>query len=216
MVIFAGEITNMAIKNIIFDLGGVLLNLDFNKTTAAFTALGVKDFDNYFNQFHANPLFKKLETGIVADDGFYNTLRETASITADDNAINEAWNAMLIDFPAARINKLRELSKHYRLFLFSNTNSIHHAAFHMKFKKEYGFDLDDLFEKAYYSHLIGHRKPDVSAFQFVLEDSGLDPSETLFIDDTGSNLEAAAVTGMMVAHVEPGDDVVSVLEKVLK
>ena len=202
----------MTIRNIIFDLGGVLLNLDFDKTTAAFTALGVKEFEEYFNQFHANPLFKQLETGSVADENFYSTLRSTASITADNAAIDKAWNAMLLDFPKERIELIRQLASRYRVFLFSNTNAIHHAEFHRIFRQAYGFEFDTLFEKAYYSHIIGHRKPDVSAFEFILKDSNLVPGETLFVDDTQPNLDAAREAGMHTAHVDAGSDVVTVLD----
>lgn len=205
----------MAIKNIIFDLGGVLLNLDFGKTADAFTALGIKNFNDYFNQFHANPLFKKLELGGVADNSFYDLLRHTASISASNQQIDLAWNAMLLDFPKERIEKLHELAKTYRLFLFSNTNAIHHAAFHSNFQQHFGFDFDSLFEKAYYSHLIGYRKPGIESFEYVMSDSRLNPSETLFIDDTLPNVEAAIKAGLQAIHVTPQKDLMQWLKEVL-
>ena len=205
----------MAIKNIIFDLGGVLLNLDFEKTAGAFTALGVKNFHEYFTQYHAAPLFKKLEVGAVADQGFYDSLRETALINADNKEIDTAWNDMLLDFPRKRIEKLQELAGNYRLFLFSNTNAIHHAAFHHSFYEKFGFQLDSLFEKAYYSHLIGYRKPEIDSFLFVINDSQVDPAETLFIDDTRPNIDAAKKSGLQAALVSPQKDLVTVLGEVL-
>ena len=205
----------MATRNIIFDLGGVLLNLDFEKTADAFTALGVRNFHDYFTQYHAAPLFKKLEVGSVADQSFYDSVRQIALITADNNDIDTAWNAMLLDFPHHRIEKLQELARNYRLFLFSNTNSIHHAAFHQRFYEQFGFELDSLFEKAYYSHLIGYRKPDVEAFHFVINDSRVDPAETLFIDDTQPNIDAAKKTGLQAALVSPQKDLVKVLGELL-
>lgn len=203
----------MTIRNIIFDLGGVLLNIDFKKTAAAFTGLGVKDFDNYFTQFHANPLFKSLEVGGLPDHRFYDELRATASITAGNNAIDRAWNAMLLDFPSERVTRLQELGQQYRLFLFSNTNAIHHAAFHGAFQDRFGFPLDTLFEKAYYSHLIGHRKPDAEAFHYVIRDSAVEPAETIFIDDTLPNIEAAKAIGLQAALVAPGKTVIEVLDE---
>lgn len=205
----------MAIKNIIFDLGGVLLNLDFEKTAGAFTALGVKDFHEYFTQYHADPLFKKLEVGAVADQGFYDAFRKTAVITAGNNEIDTAWNAMLLDFPVHRIEKLKELGSSYRLFLFSNTNAIHHEAFHHRFYEQFGFQLDSLFEKAYYSHLIGYRKPGLDAFNFVINDSKVAPAETLFIDDTRPNVDAALQVGLHAALVSPQKDLVKVLSEIL-
>ena len=203
------------IKNIIFDLGGVFINLDFNKTADAFTELGVKDFNQYFTQVHSNSLFKQLETGAVTDTGFYDAVRVAASITASNQQIDAAWNAMLLDFPPERITRLQRLSANYRLFLFSNTNAIHHAFFLQQFREQFGFEFDSLFEKAYYSHLIGRRKPDVSAFEFVISDSNLEAAHTLFIDDTLPNVEAATKAGLLAAHILPGSDVISLLDELL-
>ncbi len=205
----------MAIRSIIFDLGGVLLNLNFDKTAEAFTSLGVKNFNDYFTQFHAHPLFRQLETGAVVNTGFYGALRESASINASNDEIDIAWNAMLLDFPAKRIEKLQQLSGQYRLFLFSNTNAIHHAAFHKRFTEAFGFDFDSLFEKAWYSHLIGHRKPDIAAFQYVVKESNVMASETLFIDDTLPNIEAALKAGLQAAHLSPQKDLLTLLDETL-
>ncbi len=206
----------MPIKNLIFDLGGVLLNLDFGKTSRAFAELGIKDFDDYFSKYKANPLFKGLETGSGVNPGFHDSLRKIAAIDASNEAIDKAWNAMLLDFPADRIRKLQELSKNYRLFLFSNTNAIHHATFHQKFRELFGFDFDSLFEKAYYSHLIGYRKPDDEAFQYVISDSNVIPAETLFIDDTFPNIESAKRAGLNTGYVTPEKDMLQILDEMLK
>jgi glucose-1-phosphatase len=201
------------VKNIIFDLGGVILNIDFKKTGDAFTALGVENFDQYFTQVHSNPLFKQLETGKIAD-AFYDTVRLTASITATNAEIDTAWNAMLLDFPGQRIKKLQALSKQYRLFLFSNTNAIHHTAFQQSFRQQFGFEMDSLFEKAWYSHIAGHRKPDIAAFEYVIKDGGLQPGETLFIDDTLPNIEAAKHAGLQALYLDvTKGDVVGLLEE---
>ena len=205
----------MAIKNIVFDLGGVILNLDFEKSAQAFTALGIKNFNEYFTQLHANPLFKQLETGAIINAGFYDELRTTTGITAGNKEIDAAWNAMLLDFPVERIEKLKELSTHYRLFLFSNTNAIHHTAFHKNFQQLFHFNFDTIFEKAWYSHLIGHRKPDGSAFEYIIRDGSLAASETLFIDDTLPNVQAAIKAGLQAAHISPGKDMLMVLPEVL-
>jgi glucose-1-phosphatase len=194
------------VKNIIFDLGGVLLNIDFKKTSDAFTALGVQNFDQYFTQYHSNPLFKQLETGAVIDSSFYDTVRTAATITADNDSIDTAWNAMLLDFPPARIDRLKELSEKYRLFLFSNTNAIHHRAFIHQFYTQFGFNFDTLFEKAYYSHLIGYRKPDIEAFEYVIKQSDVKAEETVFIDDTLPNVESAAKAGLQTIYITNEND----------
>lgn len=205
----------MHIKNIIFDLGGVLLNLDFGKTSEAFSKLGIKSFDEYFSQYHSNPLFVQLETSKQLGDDFYNTLRASAGIAADNDTINAAWNAMLLDFPEERVVKLKQINSDYRIFLLSNTNSIHHAAFSRQFYEQFHFDFDSLFEKAYYSHLIGYRKPGLEAFQFVIDDAGVDPAETLFLDDTIPNVEAAKKVGMQTALVTKENNMLKLLNEFL-
>jgi glucose-1-phosphatase len=205
----------MQVKNIIFDLGGVLLNIDFKKTAEAFTKLGVKNFDSYYTQFHVNPLFKQLETGHIINESFYDELRKTASIQSGNATIDAAWNAMLLNFPAERIEKLKTLSTQYAIFLFSNTNAIHHAFFINAFYNEYGFNFDSLFKKAYYSHLIGYRKPAIEAFTFVVNDAGINAAETLFIDDTLPNADAAQQAGLQAAYLPPGKNVIQLLQEVL-
>lgn len=189
------------VKNIIFDLGGVLLNLDFGKTAKAFQELGVTNFNDYFTQTHANPLFKTLETGDVPSEVFYDEFRATTGLRVTNEAIAGAWNAMLLDFPTERIELLKELKKKYRLFLFSNTNAIHYDSFQESFIKEFAHKFDSLFEKAYYSHLIGHRKPNVSAFKYILIDAGIKAEETIFIDDTLPNIDAAKQAGLLALHL---------------
>lgn len=205
----------MKVEAIVFDLGGVLINLDFTKTAKAFEALGVKNFDDYFTQFHAHPLFKQLEVGDVVGNDFYDELRRTAKIDAGNEEIDKAWNAMLLDFPKNRIEKLVQLKKDYRLFLFSNTNAIHHAAFHTIFRNEFGYHVDELFEKAWYSHLIEQRKPDQEAFEYIIRDADLNAGATLFLDDTFPNIDAAKRAGLQAALVTKENDVVSLLDQLL-
>jgi epoxide hydrolase-like predicted phosphatase len=200
-------------KSIIFDLGGVILNIDFKKTSAAFTALGVQDFDQYFTQYHSNPLFKQLETGAIVNNSFYDNVRSAASIAADNTAIDTAWNAMLLDFPPARIERLKELSKKYRLFLFSNTNAIHHAAFLHQFYAQFGFNFDTIFEKAFYSHLVGYRKPDIEAFEYVIRQADVKAEETVFIDDTLPNIESAAKVGLQTIYITKEKDMLQWLKE---
>lgn len=185
------------IDTILLDLGGVLLNISFEATEKAFAQLGVTDFTAYYSQYKASPLFEQLETGQVSEQEFFTHFRQETGLKADDHAITAAWNAMLLDFPPARIEWLRGLENRYRVFLFSNTNSIHHEAFQLKFSAEYpGKSFDRHFEKAYYSHLLGKRKPHHDAFLTLIKDAEIDPARTVFIDDTKTNVDAAIQTGM--------------------
>ncbi len=205
------------IKNIIFDLGGVILNIDTRLTEQAFVAMGAKDFSSYFGHGFADSFFKDYETGHISDRQFIDSLKTLISAGArgDSGSTNEkeltdervmkAWNALLLDFPAERIELLRSLARRYRVFLFSNTNAIHLEAFRKIYKDTFGGgSLDDHFEKAYYSHLMGLRKPDPTPFKQIIKDNGLVASETLFVDDALINVEGAIAAGLQGLYLKPG------------
>jgi len=174
----------MAIKNIIFDLGGVLLNIDFNKTREAFENLGVQDFDSFYTKESANPVFESLETGHISQEEFYTALQKHCKPGTSFSQIQAAWNEILISFRKESIAALPELATRYTIYLLSNTNGIHHAAFTAMFEKTFdGKDFDSYFTRAYYSHTLQKRKPYPETYRFVINDAGLMPAETLFIDD---------------------------------
>jgi len=181
-----------AIKNIIFDLGGVLLNIDYNKTTIAFEKLGIENFDELFSQFKANDLFEKLETGQISEDEFYQSILQHTNTGADKKQIQQAWDAMLLDFRIESLEFLKPIKGKYNIYLLSNTNSIHLSAFQkILFHQTGDQSLNGYFIKSYYSHLIGKRKPWPETYLYVLNDAELIPEETLFIDDSINNIEAA-------------------------
>jgi putative hydrolase of the HAD superfamily len=191
------------IQNIIFDLGGVLLNIDFHLSEKAFEQMGVENFKAFFNQFHSNELFKKLETGMDVDL-FYDEFRSTTQTNLSNNQIKDAWNALLLNFRHESIAALPSLRSKYNLYVLSNTNEIHLQEFQKRFTKEMQLSsFDDLFDAAYYSHRIGFRKPNADAFEFVLEKHGLIPEETLFIDDSINNIETAQQLGLQTIHLLP-------------
>jgi len=200
------------IKNIIFDLGGVIINLENKRTEDAFVAMGVKNFREYFGHGHAASFFREYETGEISDDAFVQSLKKLAGLTVPDEKVIQGWNALLLDFPPERIHLLKELRKHYRLFLFSNTNALHLEAlqktYHLTFGPEEG--LDDLFERAYYSHLLRLRKPDVASYQHIIKENNLAPGETLFVDDALINVEGAEKAGLKGLHLKPGMTILDV------
>lgn len=180
----------MEIKNIVFDLGGVLLDIDYELTSKAFEQLGYKHFKQMYSQYAADELFENLETGKISNEDFYSIMQKIkADISVEQ--ITTAWNAMLLTFRMKSFEYIEQLSKQYSIFLLSNTNAIHHAAFTEMFKKEKNRSMDSYFTKAYYSHQIGFRKPNDDIFEFVLEDAGVKAEETLFIDDSYNNIETA-------------------------
>jgi HAD superfamily hydrolase (TIGR01509 family) len=197
------------IKNIIFDLGGVLLNLDYSLTTKAFQKIapGFNSFDAVYSGHLNKQLFEDIETGAITPQQFRDGIRETIKSDAVDEAIDAAWNAMLLDFPEERIRLLEKLRSKYRLFLLSNTNAIHLQAYAQILHKAFGFtDLSHIFEKEYYSFRIGMRKPNVEIFQFVLSENKLIASETLFIDDSSQHIEGANGVGLQTLLMKNSKD----------
>ncbi|WP_205512935.1 HAD family hydrolase [Longitalea arenae] len=192
------------VKSIIFDLGGVLLNLDVAKTSKAFKDLGITQIDELFRIGFAASFFKDYEKGTISDEEFVQSALELTHPGTTKEQVIDAWNVMLLDFPAERVTFLKELKSKYRLFLFSNTNHIHLLSFHKTYREVYGSEMDELFEKAYYSHLIKLRKPDVPAFEYVIKDSGVNAAETLFIDDALVNVEGARLAGLQAIHLTDG------------
>lgn len=190
------------VRNIIFDLGGVLLDIDFARTGAAFEKLGVHDFLSRYNQQHADPFFADFEKGKHSNAEFFNKLRHLCDCHhLADEQIRDAWNALLIHFPEERVEWLYRIGKKYRIFLFSNTNAVHYEWFAAEFEKQTGLVFNDCFVKAYYSHEMGLRKPDLAAYQLILEEQQLVPAETLFIDDTEKNILAAREVGMQGVYL---------------
>lgn len=193
------------IKNIIFDLGGVLLTIDFNRTAQAFRQLGVKNFDDFYSKEAANELFEKLETGHVSNEDFYAAMQQHCAPGTTYTQIQAAWNAILVGFRAESLASLRLLKNRYNIFLLSNTNSIHHAQFSAEYEAVHGSVFDALFLKAYYSHQVQRRKPYTETYLYVLEDAKINAAETLFIDDALSNIEGAKSAGIQTHLLLPNE-----------
>lgn len=191
-------------KNIIFDLGGVLLDLNFQKSIEAFKALGIENFDDMFSQFKADDLFEKLETGKISEAYFYSAIKKRTKLEISDDEIDNAWNALILHFRTESLEFLEKLSRNYKLYLLSNTNNIHLKFVKGLFTKETGKALlDEYFIKAWYSNEVGLRKPGAGIFTFVLQEENLNATETLFIDDTLINIETAKDLGFKTHHLLP-------------
>jgi HAD superfamily hydrolase (TIGR01509 family) len=192
------------IKNIIFDLGGVILNIDIRKTAMALQQLGVEDLQAHLSRPSLVSFFNEYESGKIDDNAFVAKLQSLATEGTTGQNIVDAWNALLLDFPAERIELLRSLRKKYRLFLLSNTNAIHYNKFQEQIYLQTGSYLEDFFEQTYYSHTIKLRKPDVACYQFVIQENKLNPAQTIFLDDSEVNIAGAMDAGLVTAHVHVG------------
>jgi len=195
------------VKNIIFDLGGVLLNIDPKKTIEAFGALGMEQLIGDKGLSYDHDIFYQMELGQVTPDEFRDGVRQLLSANISSEEIDAAWTAMLLDFPEIRIELLRRLQKEYKIYLFSNTNAIHVEKYHSNFRNQHGFEVSTLFVKDFYSNEIGFRKPTPESFQEIIRLSGINPSESLFIDDSLQNVEAAIATGLQGFWLQPGQKI---------
>lgn len=190
---------------IVFDLGGVLLNLDFARLEKSFTDAGVKNFKDFFGLGHADSIFKDYEVGRISDKEFVKGMVELSGGVLNEQTAVAAWNSILLDFPKERVDLLAALSRKYRIFLYSNTNAIHYEHFAAEFKAQYGRTLNSCFEKAYYSHEIGYRKPEPAGYEYITRDAGLDPKNLLFIDDAEVNVLGARAVGWNAYWLKPGE-----------
>ncbi len=192
------------VKNIIFDLGGVLLDIDPAKTNAAFEKLGIANFKNNYSLHKADSLFDDLETGKASELDFYNGIRNIDNNDLSNRDIEAAWNALLLDFRVESLSWIKQNASKYNFFLLSNTNGIHQKAFYNHFTQQTGqLNFDAYFTKAYYSHQIGLRKPNAAIYNFLLADAGIKAEESIFIDDLLKNIEAAAAAGLQTHHLLP-------------
>jgi FMN phosphatase YigB (HAD superfamily) len=193
------------IKHIIFDLGGVLINLNYQLTEQAFIETGIENFSVLYSQLQQSSLFDKWEMGLITRVEFISSLQQAAAVPVTEAQITNAWNAMLLDFPVRRLQILQQLSLYYNLFLLSNTNEIHEEAFNKILMDAHGIpNIGVFFDKVYLSHRIGLRKPSKEIFERVLNDNGLKPEETLFIDDSPQHIATAKELGIQTIFLEKG------------
>ncbi|MFP4046587.1 MAG: HAD family hydrolase [Bacteroidales bacterium] len=198
------------ISNIIFDLGGVILNIDPQRTIEEMGKLGIKDFDRIYSQIKQNHVFDDLEKGLISEREFVEAVQEYSGIKAGPEEIIRCWNCLLLDFPPKRIELLQNLkqSERFNTYLLSNTNGIHKKVYNQMLRDQFGIDgLEALFNKAYFSHEIHMRKPDREIFEYVLRDSDMDPEKTLFIDDSEVNTQAAQRLGIKTYLVDSDNSI---------
>ncbi len=206
----------MAVKNIILDFGGVLLDLNYMRTQQAFVDLGCKNFEQIYSQAQQTDLFNQFDKGEVSEKVFFEELKNLSGLkTITINDIKHAWNAMLINLPEENYTLLKELKNKYRVFLLSNTNETHITAFEKLIPETCPLpEFESMFEKIYYSCRINLRKPDVECFLYVLNDSNLNPAETIFIDDSIQHIEGAKKSGIAPYWLQKGVSTTSFLKEI--
>ena len=203
------------IKYIIFDLGAVLLNIDYQKTIDGFNKLGVKNASKFYSKKTQKNIFDLLECGKISEQRFVNKFQETYD-KASYAEIISAWNALLLDLPQSRVNLLKRIRKKYDIFLLSNTNSIHINEFRKQIGETKYLEFYNLFKKVYYSYEIGFRKPNKEAFQVILNENNMNPREVLFVDDSPQHIKGAKLLGIQTYHLKDNEDISSVLPDIIQ
>ena len=196
------------IKNIIFDLGGVIYDIRYENIAEAFARMGAGNLVPLYSKAQQTDFIDRFEEGLITTDEFCEEIRRLSEVPLTNAQIEEAWNAILIDVPAPRVNFLLKLKKKYNLYLFSNTNQFNYDCFTAHLKEKYGFDFfETIFKAAYFSHILHLRKPKAEGFQRIMLEQKLNPAETLFIDDSPQHIEGARQCGLQAYHLKDGETI---------
>lgn len=194
------------VKNIIFDLGCVLVGLDKQRCVRAFEQIGAENVAAYVRDHRTADLFFDIETGQMTMEEFCDEVRRMSRCKAENKEIIWAWNQLLVGIPDEKKQRLVDLKKEYRLFLLSNTNDMHWQKCVNDFFPYHNLGVNYYFEDVYLSYKLQLAKPDRKIFETVLRHSQLQAAETLFIDDVKENCESAAQLGILVMHETTGND----------
>jgi putative hydrolase of the HAD superfamily len=196
----------MEFDAIIFDLGGVIIDLDYSKTIHAFEQLGMENFHEVYSQATQTNLFDDFETGQISAQRFINSLLPYLKTGTTPNMAVHAWNAMILSVPPEKLQLLLKLKKDYPLYLLSNTNELHVPVVRREWAKVTSEPMEYYFDRIFFSHEILMRKPDISIFKFVCEEQDLNPQRTLFIDDSIQHIEGAEKIGLQTVHFTNSED----------
>ena len=200
------------IKNIVFDLGGVLVDLDFKAAINGLQKTGFANVKEQLQSFDREGIFQKFELGEMTAEEFRTAIRENSTVTLTDEEIDALWNAMLLEIPREKLELILDLRGKYMVYLLSNTNSIHWDYVCKNAFNYRGFRVNDYFEETFLSYEMHLAKPDKAIYEKVLQDANLLAEETLFIDDSEANCKAAEEVGIHAHHYHIGDDLSKVFE----
>ena len=200
------------IKNIVFDLGGVLVDLDFKAAINGLQQAGFANVKEQLDALDQGGIFQKFELGEMTADEFRAAIRENSTVTLTDEEIDALWNAMLLEIPREKLELILDLRGKYMVYLLSNTNSIHWDYVCKNAFNYRGFRVNDYFEETFLSYEMHLAKPNKAIFEKVLHDANLLPEETLFIDDSEANCKAAEEVGIHAHHNHIGDDLSKIFE----
>ena len=201
-------------KAIIFDLGAVILNINYQNTIDEFTKLGVNIATTFYSKKVQTNLFNQIETGIISSNEFLKELQKETK-NANINQVEKAWNAMLLDLPEERVQLIRKLKNNHSIYLLSNTNAIHIDAFKKQLGNKKWLAFCKLFDKMYLSHELGLRKPDIKIFEYILKEQKLKAEEVFFIDDSPQHIASAKKIGIHCHHLLDDEDIITLFPDII-
>jgi glucose-1-phosphatase len=201
-------------KAIIFDLGAVILNINYQNTIDEFTKLGVNNATTFYSKKVQTNLFNQIETGIISSNEFLKELQKETK-NANINQVEKAWNAMLLDLPEERVQLIRKLKNNHSIYLLSNTNAIHIDAFKKQLGNKKWLAFCKLFDKMYLSHELGLRKPDIKIFEYILKEQKLKAEEVFFIDDSPQHIASAKKIGINCHHLLDDEDIITLFPDII-
>lgn len=202
------------IENIIFDFGGVIMDINIGKTILAFKELHVDGLKTDDIISGHKKFLLDLELGLITPDEFIHTLYSEypAMQNVGEDSVWEAWNALLLGYDSKRIELIETLRQNYNLYLLSNTNLPHRVKFKQMFREQFKKGFGSLFDKQFYSDEMHLRKPDLKIYNEVIDETHIDPSKTLFIDDNELNITCAKETGLIAYHLTGGEKITDLFE----
>ena len=203
------------IDNIIFDLGNVILNIDYQNTIDAFEKIGVPNASSFYSKSSQLNIFNQLETGHISNQNFVLEIQKIVPKASASQIIN-AWNAILQDLPNERLEILKNIKDRFSIFLLSNTNSIHVEKIIDKLGKKKYEEFYNLFKKVYYSHQVNLRKPNADIFKLVIKENCLSIKNTLFIDDSIQHIESAKKIGLQTYHLDGNETLESIFPDIIQ
>ncbi len=190
-------------KNLIFDIGNVIVDIDYAVPVREFQKLAITDFSTIVSYSKQHHIFDQFEKGQISVNYFHNELRKFLRPDVTDQQILAAWNSILLDYPAYKFDLLQQLKSNYRVLALSNINETHVKAIDEAVKEKFGAKaFSDYFHHAYYSNEVGWRKPEKEIYALVIAKENLTPAETFFVDDKPENVEAAKEAGLQAYELK--------------
>ncbi|MDO4779630.1 MAG: HAD family phosphatase [Bacteroides sp.] len=207
------EINLEKIRNIVFDYGGVIVDLDRDKVAAQLYDLGIKNIEEVLSSYHQKGVFDLLERGVISSEQFRDEIRYLSGTVATNEHIDNIWKSFLVGIDRKKLEIICRLKQTHNVYLLSNTNPIHWEYSCNELLVCDDARVDDMFTHTYRSYMIGLAKPDIKVYEYMVSHSGMVPSETLFIDDSMLNCEVAEKLGINSFYTKDGKDWLKLFEE---